>query len=131
MNVRSQNSALGRLAGAGDQGPHHFLAGGVAQGMGHAAMAVPPFLRQRQLAVFDVEVGPPLDQLLNPLGSFADDHFHDLLVAQPLAGGHRVGGMARNIIDRIEDPGDAPLSIGAVRLRQHVFADDDRLEAAA
>ena len=37
-------------AGAIDHGPHHFLAGGVAQGVDDAVVAVPAFAAQRQRA---------------------------------------------------------------------------------
>ena len=119
---------VGQAAGTGNQGPHHFFAGGVPQGMRHAAMAVPTFLRQRQFAVFGIEDRSPVDQFLDPLGRLADDHFHNFFVAQPLPGRDRVSGVAREIIDRIEHAGDASLGVGAVRLRQNIFADHDHLQ---
>jgi len=97
----------------------------VRTSMGHAAVAVPPFLGQGEFAVLGVEHCPPIDQLLNSRRRLPDDHFDDFGIAKPLARGDRIGDMVREGIDRIEHTRDATLRVRAVRLCQHVFADDD------
>ena len=77
MNVFSQVSTFGKLCDSLDHGPHHFLAGGVAQGMDDAVVAVPPFAAQRQLPASSSKCAPQCDQLANPLRRFADDHLDD------------------------------------------------------
>ena len=62
--ARFRRSAAG---GPLDDGPHDFLAGGVAQGMDDAVMAVAPFAAQRQCASLLVEVRAPADQLVDPV----------------------------------------------------------------
>ena len=66
-----------RLPGAGDDGPHDLVAGGVAEGMDDAAMAVAAFARQGELAVFLVELRAPADQVVDLLRRLADDHLDD------------------------------------------------------
>ena len=109
LHVRQIGSVL-------DDGPHHFFAGGIAQGMHDAIVAVAPFAAQREFAGFQIEVRAPVDQLANALRGVADDHFDDLAIAQLAAGRERVGDVIFEAIFRIEHAGDAPLGVGAVRL---------------
>ena len=73
-------------AGAIDHGPHHFLAGGVAQGVYDAMVAMPALASQGQSAGFLIEIGSPIDQLLNSRRRLANDHLDDIGVAQSAAG---------------------------------------------
>ncbi len=76
---------LRRLAGAFDDGPHDLEAGGVAQGVDDAAMAVAAFARQGEVAVFLVEMGAPADQVVDLVRRLADHHFDDVAMAQAAA----------------------------------------------
>jgi hypothetical protein len=60
---------------------HDFFAGRIAEGVDDAAMAVPPFLREGDLAVLDVEVRAVADQLANALRRFTDDEIDDFAIA--------------------------------------------------
>ena len=88
MNVLGQNCAPSSLLRAVDHRPHHFVAGRVAERVDDAAMAVAALAAQQQVAVLDVELRAPGDQLLDVLGRFADDHLDDFAVAEIRAGDH-------------------------------------------
>ena len=128
MNVFSQNWAPSSCLGAVDHRPHHFVAGRVAQRVDDAAMAVAAFAAQEQLAVLDVELRAPVDQLLDLLRRFADDHLDDLAVAQPRAGDQRVGDVVLEAVLGIEHAGDAALGVGAVGLLHRVLGDHQHRE---
>ena len=85
-------------------------------------------LRDAVLVGDAVEVGPVFHQLLDPLRGLADDQLDHVRVAQPLPGGDRVGGVAGEVVGRVEDPGNPALGVGAVRLPKFVFRDDDGFE---
>ena len=92
VNVFCQIWALQDLAGAGDHRPHDFLAGGVAQGVDDAVMAVAAFAAEQQIAVFLViEHRAPFDQLADVTRRFADHHLDDFAIAQIGARDERVG----------------------------------------
>ncbi len=91
-------------------------------------MAVAPFLGEIDFAIVRVEMGAVTDQLPDAIGRFADDHVDNLRVAEPFARSHRVGRVALEVVDRIEDPGNAPLRIGTVGLQQTILGDDDHIE---
>ena len=65
MKVWSQMVTFGALLGAVDDGPHHLEAGGVAEGVDDAAMAVAALAGQGELAVFLVELRAPADQVVD------------------------------------------------------------------
>ena len=114
---------VGQRAGALDDGPHHLLAGGVAQGVDDAVVAVAPFAAQGQLAGLFVEAGSPLDQLADARGRLADDHLDDFAIAQRAAGRERVGDVVLEAVLRVQHAGDAPLGIVAVGLLQAFLGD--------
>ena len=107
-----------------DDGPHDLAAGLVAQGVDDPGVRVAPFAAQGDVAVDLVEVGAPVDQLADPVGCLADDHLDDLGVAQPLAGGQRVGDVVVEAVLGVEDPGDPSLGVMAVALADLVLGDD-------
>ena len=115
---------IGPGAGLLDHGAHHLAAGGVAQGVDDPGVRVPPFERQRDLAVHLIEVRPPLDQLGDPPRRLADDHGDDLGVAEPLARRDRVGDVVVEGVLGIEHARDPPLGVGAVALPDLVLGDD-------
>ena len=82
----------------GDDGPHHFMAGRVAQGMNDAAMAMATFARQGELAVLLVEIRPKADQIVDLLGRLADDLFDNFRIAQAGAGDDGVFDVTLEII---------------------------------
>ena len=104
------------LAGAVDDGPHHFMTGGVAQGMDDAAVAVTALARQRDLAALLVEVGAPMDQVGDLLRGLAHDQFDDVAVTETCAGGDRVLDVIFKAVLGRHDAGDAALGITAVAL---------------
>ena len=75
-----------QFGGPLDDGPHHFLAGGVAQGVDDAVVAVAAFAAQGQAACLLVEVRSPADQFVDPRRRFAHHHLHDGRIAQIAAG---------------------------------------------
>ena len=96
-----------------DDGPHHFLAGGIAEGMDDAIVAMAPFAAEREAAGFEIEIRAPFDQFANSLGCFAHDHIDDLSIAELAAGGKRVGDMILEAVFRIPHAGDTPLGRSA------------------
>ena len=131
MKVFSQISTFGSCAGALDHGPHDFLAGGVAQGVDDAVVAVAPFAPQGQRARLLIEVRAPVDQLAGsapgPRGrpSRRPPRSHS---APPAV--ERVGDVIFEAVLGIEHAGDAPLGVVAVRLPQAALGDDQhRLSA--
>ena len=91
-------------------------------------MAVSAFSRERQFAVFGIEDGAPVDQLVNPGGGFMDDHLDDRVVAEAFASGEGIGHMVRKVVNRIEHSRDAALRPGAIGEGEGIFADDDGLQ---
>ena len=65
MKVSSQRVTFGALRARGDDGPHDLEAGGVAQGVDDAAVAVAALAGQGELAVLQVELGAPADQVVD------------------------------------------------------------------
>ena len=72
-------------------------------------MAVPPLASQFEAAVALVKLRAPGDQLGNPLRRLAHHRLHHIGMAQPAAGGERVGDMVVKSIFRVDHPGDATL----------------------
>ena len=122
---------VGRLAGAVDDGPHDLEAGGVAEGVDDAAMAVAALARQGQLAVFLVEVRAAADQVVDLLGRLAHHHLDDVAVAQAGAGGQRVLDVVLEAVLRRQHAGDAALGVGAVALLDAVLGDDQHVAGPA
>ena len=91
-------------------------------------MAVTPFLSQIDFAVPRVEVGAITDQLADSIGRFADNHVDNFGVTQPFARGHRVGGVAFEVVDWIENARNPPLGIRTVGLEQAILGDDHHVE---
>ena len=110
--------------------PQHAadLPAGRIVGVQHAPRAVRALDRQRRIAVgVAVERGAPLHQLADVAWPVADEHFHRLRVAQPVASGHRVGGMQRRRIVRPDRSRDTALGIAGVALaRLRLRQDQDR-----
>ena len=125
---RFPNEDVGPRADEVGHGPHHFLPGRIAQSVHDPPMAVPPFEREGDLAVVRVEMGPVSDQFADAIGRLVDNHVDDRLVAEPLPRRHRVGRVTAEVIQRVENAGDAPLGVGAVGLQQAVLRDDDDVE---
>ena len=111
--------------GLRDDRPHDLAAGLVAQRVGDPCVRVAPFAPQGDVAVDFVEMRPPVDQLADPAGCFADDHLDDLGVAQALAGRQRVGDVVVKPVVGIEHAGDAPLGVVAVALAHLVLGDGE------
>ena len=76
-----------------------------------------------------VEVRAPVDQLLDVLGGFADDHLDDVGVAERAAGDERVGDVVLEAVLGIDHAGDAALGVGAVGLLDRVLGDHEHAEA--
>ena len=130
VKVFSQVSTFGRPLRPLDHGPHHFLAGGVAQGVDDAVVAVAPFAAQRQLRRAPRRTAcPSAISSSNPLGRLADDHLDDVAIAQVAAGRQRVGHVVLEAVFRVEHAGDAPLGVVAVRLPQAVLGDHQHATA--
>ena len=108
-----------QLRGPLDHGPHDFLAGGVAQGVDDAVVAVPAFAAQRQRR-------PPADRTACPTrsarrsarGASRTTISTTSRIAQRAAGRERVGDVILEAVLGIEHAGDAPLGVVAVRLPQ-------------
>ena len=116
------------LPGAGDDGAHDLVAGGVAQGVDDAAVAVAALAGQGQLAVFLVELRAPVDQVVDLVGRFADHHLDDGAIAQAGAGGQRVLDVVLEAVLRRQHAGDAALGVVAVALLNVVLGDDQDVE---
>lgn len=119
---------VGLIAGSLNEGPHDLFAGGIAQGVGDAAVTVPPFLTQRQFAVDGIELCSPVDQFADAVGGIMNHAVDDVGIAQPFAGVEGVGDVVGEVVDGIEHAGDASLGPGAVGDGENVFAEDDGLE---
>ena len=111
-------------------GPHDLLAGGVAQGVDDAVVAVAALAAQGQAASDRVEVRAPADQFLDPLRGLADHPLHDLGIAERAAGLERVGYVVFETVFRIDHARNAALGVGAIGDLQAVLGDDQDREAA-
>ena len=130
MKLFCQMRMLRRGSGLLDDGPHDLAAGLVAQGVDDPRVRVAPFAAQGDVAVDLVEMRAPVDQLADPIGCLADDHLDDLGVAEPLAGGQRVGDVVVEPVLGVEDAGDPALGVVAVALADLVLGDDQHAVAA-
>ncbi len=121
---------LGAEFGLGplDHRPHDFVAGRVAECVDDAAMAVPALAAEQQIAVLQVELRAPGDQIVDVVGRFADDHLDDFLIAEIRAGDHRVGDVVLEAVLGIDHSGDAALGVGAVGLFHRVLGDHQKRE---
>ena len=126
--MSSQIVRLGAFLGPGDDGAHHLEAGGVPQGVNDAAMAVPAFARQGEMAFLLVELGAEADQVADLLRGLAHHHLDDVAMAQAAAGDHRVLDVVLEAILRRQHAGDAALSVGAVALLDTVLGDDEDVD---
>ncbi len=117
------------VPGAVDDGAHDLEAGGVAECMDDAAMAVAPFARQGEMALFLVEMRAPVDQGRDLPRRLAHHHFDDVAMAQTAAGRERVLDMVLEAVFRRHDARDAPLGIIAVALLNLVLGDDEHVNA--
>ncbi len=99
-----------------DHGPHHFLAGRVAQGVDDAVVAVAPFAPSASAPASWSKCVPQSISSLIRVGRLADDHFDDRAIAQLAARRERVGDVIFKPIFRIDHAGDAALGVVAVRL---------------
>ena len=106
-----------------NDGPHDFLAGGIAQGMNDAEMTVPAFAPERQAARLFVEARPQVmssrirsGASRTTMSTIARSH----RVAACL---ERVGHVVLEAVLRVEHAGDAPLSVVAVGLQQALLGD--------
>src|SRR5581483_9957063 len=102
------------LSGTLDDGAHDFIAGGIAERMDDAAMAMAALARQRQAAIFLVELRAPADQVVDLPGSFANNELHDLAVAQAGARLQRVLDVILEAVLRRHHASDPALGIIAV-----------------
>ena len=102
-----------QMRGPVDHGPHDLLAGRVAQGVNDAAVAVATFASQGQAPAFRRNACPrrPVPR---SVGRLADDHLHNLRIAQIAAGLQRIGHVVLEAVLRVDHAGDAPLGEGAV-----------------
>jgi endonuclease III len=65
-----------------------------------------------------------VDEILDAVGSLADDHADNVLAAQPVAGVDRVAYMAFKVVRVRGDARDATLGVVGVRFRAVLFRDD-------
>ena len=117
-----------RRFGLGDERSHHFVAGGVAQGVNDTAMAMAAFARQGKFAVFEVEYRPEADQIVDLVGRFADDHFDSVAIAQAGPGDKRIVNVVFEAVLGRKNARDAALGIGAIAFAQRVLGDDVHIE---
>ncbi len=115
---------VGGGAGLVDDGPHDLEAGGVAQGVDDAAVAVAALHADRL-----VEAGAVGDQVVDLPGRLADDELGDAAVAQAGAGGEGVLDVVLEAVLGGADGGDAPLGPGAVAELDLVLGDDQDAQA--
>ena len=106
-----------------DHGPHHLPPRRIPKRMHDPMMAVPPLASQFEAAVALIKLRAPGDQLGNPLRRLAHHRLHHIGMAQPAAGGERVGDMVVKSIFRVDHPGDATLRPLAGGGAQVVFCD--------
>ena len=117
----------------GDQRPLDLGAGGVAAGVHDAGDRVPTLPGEREHAA--VAVAGPVehraqrDELADPVGAFGDEHPHRVRVAEPGAGGERVGEVQLGRVGRLERGGDATLRVPGGRLRELALGEHDHRPA--
>ena len=119
----SLEDGAGSPVGGLDQSPLHLGPGRRPSGMDHARVGVPTLAGQSQEpAGLPIEVHPERDQLMDPARALVDQNPHRLLVAEPGAGGQRVGQMQ---IGRVLVPsqygGHAALGPPGGRLRERAL----------
>jgi len=119
---------VGRCRGLRNHRAHHFVPGGIPQGMDDPAMAVPALARQREMSLLFVEVRPPADEVVDLAGRLAHDHLNHVSMAQAAAGRQRVLDVILEAVLRRHDPRDAALSIGAAALLHLVLGNDEHVE---
>ena len=100
-------------------------------GVQHAARAVRPFDRQRGLTVGSaVESRAPRHQLAYVARAVLDEHAHRLLVAQPVAGRHRVRRMELRRIAWPDGRRDAALRVAGVAFPRLGLGEDEHVARA-
>ena len=119
---------VGQFFGAGDDGPHHFEARGVAQGVDDPAMTVPSFARQGQMSFFLIEVCAPANQVVDLFGRLAHHHLDNVAMAQ-------IAPRLDGVLDMVFKPilgrhhsRDAALGVGTGTLAQRILGQDKHLK---
>ena len=121
------------LPNLGVQGPHHLPPRHVG-GVQDAAMAVAPLLVQVVLVGVRRparELGPPGNQLADPLGTLTDRLFHGLAPAEPRPGDQGVGDVRVEIVVLVPHRRDTALGVSAVALQRSGLGDHGHRSVAA
>ena len=92
-----------------------------------AAAAVGAFAREGQTPAIAVELGAPVDQLLDGGGTFFDQRVHGAAIAQTVAGGERVLLVQLHFVVVAERHGDAALRVLGRGFVQRVLGDHQHL----
>gem|GEM_PF-5405939 len=87
-------------------------------------LGVPPLLAEGIVATLQPgELHPQLHDLAHPLGSLRDDRPDNLLIAQPVPGGQRVGHVQVEIVRGRGHRGDPALRVVGIRLGAVLLGD--------
>src|SRR5206468_12188763 len=108
------------------EGPDHLAPGRVG-GVQDAPLGVPALAPEVVLVVVgvaaQVEVRAQGDEIAHPVRALAYHHLDRVAVAEPVAGGERVGDVRLEAVLRAPHRGDAALRVAAVALGEPVLGD--------
>ena len=89
----------------------NLAAGGIAVRVQHAAAAVRAFAGEQQAAALTIELGAPVDQLVNRRRPFLHQCAHGPRVAQAVAGDQRVLLVQFDLVVVAQRGGDSALRV--------------------
>ena len=100
--------------GARQQCPDDFHPCGIAMGMQHSPATVRTLPCKGESRSFPIEPRTPIDQLLDPLGTFLHEHPHCLSVTESVPGAERVLQVKLDPIFFGKGGGDSTLSVAGI-----------------
>ena len=100
---------MGKFVRAGQKCAADFASGGVAMGVQDAGAAMRGFAREGELGAGAIELGAPLDELGDVLGTFFDEERDRFGTAEAIAGVESVLFVEADFVFVAEGDGDAAL----------------------
>ena len=118
---------VGERGGFAVQRAGNFAARRISVRVQNAVAAVRSFAGEGELLALAVELGAPLDQVLNRGGTLLHQRVNGALIAESIARIERVLLMERDFIVIAQSYGDTALSVLRRRLAQRIFGDNQNV----
>jgi len=120
-----QDLNVGQCLGFRPQRAQNFAAGRISVSVQNAIAAMRAFAGEGKFGSVAIELGAPLNQFIDPLGTFFDENLGSFDVAQSVAGVERVLKVESDFIFVAERGGDSALGILRSGVGDFAFGEDN------